>query len=124
MPQKKNLIKKGITVSDFNAFVNSRSFFTPKNRKNAQIYNFRPILVAKMGDVTFCSALGSDGKNLVSKSKASLVICHSSLTKERKKLLADFQKDQVKVLNSKVNDYKKMVRELLIELNAPSHYID
>ncbi len=80
-----NLIKNSITVSAFNAFVNSRSFFIPKNRKNAQIYNFKPISVAKIGDVTFCSSLGSDGKNLVSKSKASLVICHSSLTKVKKK---------------------------------------
>lgn len=73
------MIKKGITISDFNAFVNSSSFFIPENRKNAHIYNFKPISAAKKSDVTFCSALGSDGKNLVSKSKATLVICPSSL---------------------------------------------
>jgi len=57
----------------------------PKNRKYAQISNFKPISKAKIGDIAFCSVKGIDGKKMVLKSKASLIICHSTLLNKVKK---------------------------------------
>ena len=85
MRQKKSLIKNNVTISDFNSFVNSKGLTIPKNSKNDKIYNFKPILAAKKGDVTFCSLSGTEGKNLVTKSKASLIICPLDLKNKIKK---------------------------------------
>ena len=67
MHQKKNLIKNNVTINHFNSFVNSKESTIPKNSKNDRIYNFKPILAAKKGDVTFCSLSGTEGKNLIEK---------------------------------------------------------
>ena len=57
----------------------------PKNLLNSHIVDFKPILEAKKGDATFCSKESVDGKKLIMRSNASLIICHSSLKNKVKK---------------------------------------
>lgn len=66
-----------LSVSDILTFLGDKNKLIIDEKEI--IKNFRSINDAKNADVTFCSALEKKGILLVSKSKASLIICHKSL---------------------------------------------
>lgn len=71
------------TINQILSFTKTRNFLN-SNNNNEHITGFHSITLAKKGDMTFCSALGEKGLKFVNLSKASLIICHSSLKKEIK----------------------------------------
>ncbi|MDE1766229.1 MAG: UDP-3-O-(3-hydroxymyristoyl)glucosamine N-acyltransferase [Thaumarchaeota archaeon] len=59
--------------------------FVLKTKKDLRIIGFKPILLARKGDMTFCSAVGKKGLELIGKSRASLIICNVIMKKEIKR---------------------------------------
>lgn len=54
--------------------------------KNQKIYGFKPISSAIKGEMTFCSFSGNKGLELISSSKASLIICSLNIKHKLKKI--------------------------------------
>lgn len=73
-----NLNNYNLTVSEINLFLGNENYKQIINKKEI-IRNFKSITDAKKSDITFCSALEEKGIALVSKSKATMIICHESL---------------------------------------------
>lgn len=67
-----------IPISKIVSFIDQKNSFIVNNKKS-KITGIKSIHLAQKGDLTFCSATGKKGKELVSISKASLIICHNSL---------------------------------------------
>ena len=65
-------------LSSILSFMMTRNYRVGR-KKNLKISGFRSISSAKKGDMTFCSYSDKKGLDLISSSKASLIICHSGL---------------------------------------------
>lgn len=68
------------TISHIISFIDSKDY-VEKNNTKLKIKGFKPITSASIGDITFCSSIGDKGLKLISESKASVIICPSSLKK-------------------------------------------
>jgi|SRR6185312_1585211 len=69
------------TISQIISFINSRNYIITNNVK-LKIKGFKPITIANIGEMAFCSSAGENGLRLILESKASLIICPSSLKKQ------------------------------------------
>jgi len=67
-----------INLSKILSFIDSKNYSIYDNL-NLEIIGFKPITTANNGEISFCSHLGEKGVELVSLSKASVIICHDSL---------------------------------------------
>jgi len=69
---------KNYTINDVISLLKSKNFQI-HNSKNLVILGISPIQSSKKGDITFCSFDDSIGIDLISSSKASLIICSIKL---------------------------------------------
>lgn len=69
------------TISEIISFINSKNYILTGN-KNKRIYGFNSIHSAKEGDITFCVYIGKKGRQLITSSKASIIICSSYFVKK------------------------------------------
>jgi len=74
------LASKNLTISAILSFIGSKNYVM-KGKNNVKIKEFKPISIAKHGDISFCNTKGKKEIKLISTSKASVIICHSSLRK-------------------------------------------
>jgi len=71
-------LKKQISLSKILFFISEKNF-SIKNQKEIKITNFSSISSAKKGELTFCVHKDKVGLDLIKKSHASAILCHSSL---------------------------------------------
>lgn len=73
--------KKSLRISDVVSFIGTKNFHLGQSTKT-RISGVGPIHLAKKGEITFCSHIGKRGIELISRSNASLIFCHTSLKHE------------------------------------------
>ena len=66
-----------ITISKIISFIGT-SNYQLKNKITSKLFTFNALNVAKKGEITFCSRQGKESRDLVSRSQATLIICHPS----------------------------------------------
>ena len=74
------MIKPITDVLKIISFIQTENYVLSKD-KNFEIFSFKPINSAKIGDVTFCSSYDKDAKKLISYSNASIIFCSKHLQK-------------------------------------------
>lgn len=72
-----------INLSKILSFIDSKNYSFHDNL-NLEITAFKPITSATNGEISFCAYIGEKGVELVSSSKASVIICHDSLKENLK----------------------------------------
>jgi len=72
-------LKTQITnIKEVISFIGTKNFIF-NNKNNSKIFKFSSLHSAKKGELTFCNTIGKQGIKLVTKSSATLTICHPSL---------------------------------------------
>lgn len=74
------MIKPITNVLKIISFINTKNY-TLSNNSNFDIFSFKSINSAKIGDATFCSQYNEDGQKLISSSNATVIFCSKNLQK-------------------------------------------
>lgn len=73
--------KQPPTVRQIIAFIRTKNYQV-NGKKNLKIRGFKPLSLAKSGDMTFCSKKDSNALKSISTSKASLIICPTNMKRK------------------------------------------
>jgi len=73
-----------ITILKIISFIGTKNYQL-QNKMTTPIFNFNSLNIAKKGEISFCTTDGKSGKEMIYKSLATIIICHSSLKFELKK---------------------------------------
>jgi len=72
-------LKTQITnIKEVISFIGTKNFIF-NNKNDSNFFKFSSLHSAKKGELTFCNTIGKQGIKLVTKSSATLTICHPSL---------------------------------------------
>lgn len=78
-----------IPISELISFIGTPNYQL-KNNPSASLFKFNSLDDAKKGEISFCSIKNKIGSDMVTKSLASLIICHPSLKSELKNAKSNY----------------------------------